>query len=397
MNKMGVAILWAGALVVAQVSAPPLAARTAPQYQDRSQSRYARSRPGQRLTGTYELDRTRSDDPLRASDQVLRQLPVAERSRVHDRLMNRLDPPDILSLERAGLQMSIASSRAPQLSFEADGRSRTEMLPSGRSLTTRASLSGDRLDVSTRGQSGIDFTVTFEPIDYGSSLRVTRQLFDERLRQPVVVRSVYRKISDAPDWDVYSGPRGSVSGRYDSPSSWGSMVIPDGATLVATLDQPVDMRAIRQNDRVTLTVRNAPRAEWQNAVIEGSVVNMPAAMNDRSGLTIAFDQIRLRDGRTGNFDGTIDAIRGPNGESIAYDAEQVRSGNNQTERAVQRGAIGAALGAAIGAIAGGGKGAAIGAIVGGGGGAATVFIDPSNQSNLPRGTEFTIHTRTPIR
>ena len=394
MNKIRFAILWAGALVMAQVSATPLVAHGALQYQyqDRYQSQPGRNPYGQRLTGTYQLDRTRSDDPRRASDQVLRQLPVADRSRVSERLMNRLDPPDVISLERFGRQVTIASSRAPQLRFDADGRTRTEQAPSGRTLTTRASLVGDRLDVSTRGQTGVDFSVTFEPIEYGRSLRVTRQLFDDRLSRPVVVASIYRKVADAPDWDVYSGVRDVGRPFSGSPSA---VMIPEGATVVAILDEPINVRTIRRNDRVALTVRSAPRGDLQNAVIEGSVINLPPEANGRMGLTIDFDQIRLRDGRVADFDGRIEAIRGPNGEPVAYDGEQVRS--DQPGQPAQRAAIGAALGAMIGAVAGGGKGAAIGAVIGGGGAAATVFVDPVNQTNLPRGTEFTIRARTPRR
>jgi hypothetical protein len=48
----------------------------------------------------------------------------------------------------------------------------------------------------------------------------------------------------------------------------------------------------------------------------------------------------------------------------------------------------------IGAILGGGKGAAVGAVVGGGGAAATVLIGgDSGQTQLLRGTEFTIRSR----
>jgi hypothetical protein len=394
MNKIRFAILWAGALVMAQVGTAPLVAHAGLPYQDRYESQPRRDLYGRGLTGTYQLDRARSDDPRRASDQVLRQLPVTDRARVSERLMNRLDPPDVLSLERAGMRVTIASSRAPELRFDADGRTRTEQTPSGRSLTTRASLMGDRLDVSTRGQTGVDFSVTFEPFEYGHSLRVTRQLFDDRLSRPVIVTSVYRKIADTPDWDVFSGVRDV--GR-PLPGSYGArpaVIIPDGATVVATLDRPINVRTIRRNDRVALTVRSAPSSDLQDAVIEGTVINLPPATNGRTGLTIDFDQIRLRDGRIGDFDGWIEAIRGPNGEPVTYNGEQVRPNSDQAGEAVERGAIGAALGAVIGAVAGGSKGAAIGALIGGGGAAATVFVDPVNQSGLPLGTEFTIRTRT---
>ena len=73
------------------------------------------------------------------------------------------------------------------------------------------------------------------------------------------------------------------------------------------------------------------------------------------------------------------------------DSESTVEGkDSQTEKAVQRGAIGAALGAIIGAIAGGGKGAVIGAVIGAGGGAGTVVVEGRDQLDLQRGTELTI-------
>jgi outer membrane lipoprotein SlyB len=66
--------------------------------------------------------------------------------------------------------------------------------------------------------------------------------------------------------------------------------------------------------------------------------------------------------------------------------------HDQHHDVIQRGAIGAAIGAIVGAVAGGGKGAAIGAAVGAGGGAATVLIGGQRETELPRGTEFTIRS-----
>jgi hypothetical protein len=352
-----------------------------------------------RMTGTYRLNVARSDDPRRAADQILDQLPAAQRDQVSRRLFARLDPPDILAISRDNTRVTIASSRAPQMSFDADGRVRTEQGgPTGRRMTTQASFSGDRLEVTTKGSNGGDFSVTFEQLNNGQALRVTRRLFDDRLRQPVVVRSMYDKTSDTPDWDVYSGgnsgrSRNYSSGAYSSPAG---DVFSQDSRLTATLDEPIAIRNVRQNDRVTLTVHNAIRADLDGATIEG--IASPASNNGRNGLAIDLNQIRLRDGRTMPFDGVIESVRGPNGNDIPYNGETVQAGDRtQTEQAVQRGAIGAALGAVIGAIAGGGKGAAVGAVLGGGGGAATVFVDALNTNELPRGTEFTIRARTDRR
>jgi uncharacterized protein YcfJ len=110
-----------------------------------------------------------------------------------------------------------------------------------------------------------------------------------------------------------------------------------------------------------------------------------------------FDTIRLSNGRSGPFTGTVDSVRSPNGETIPSNRERVEPANDQRQQAIERGAVGAAIGALIGAVAGGGKGAAVGAVIGGGGAAATVFlpIDQLNQPTLASGTEFTIRADAP--
>ena len=343
----------------------------------------------QRLTGTYQLDPSRSDDPTRATDQALRQLPAAERTRMARLLQNRLEPPDQMAIERVDDQISLASSRAQRVTFDADGRPQVEPGLRGRNMTSRATMYGDRLEVVTTGGADSDYMAIFEPLDNGQSLRVTKRLTIASLRQPIVVRSVYRRTSEIPEWSIYDrGPRPTAtSGRsYDD-------ILADGTTLVATLDQPLNIRTVRPNDRVMLTVHNAPTAALNNAVIEGYVTSVPSQANS-SGLSLAFNQIRLSNGRTASFAGTVESVRGPNGEPISFDGEVVDSTDpNQKDQAIQRGAIGAAVGAVIGAVVGGAKGAAIGAVVGGGGAAATVLIGNQRSTDLPRGTEFTIRSR----
>jgi hypothetical protein len=356
-----------------------------------SPNRYSVGAYGQ-LTGTYQLDTARSDDPQQAADRALRRLPAADRDRVQQQIQNRLDPPEAIAIDRQGTRVTIASSRAPQVAFDLDGRARTETGPRGGTMTTRANAYGDQLEVTVTGTNGTDFTAIFEPLDNGDALRVTRRLMVTRLTQPVELASVYRRTSDRPDWSVYYDvPTRGASG---SRSSYGSVVIPDNMTMTATLNQALNVGTARQNDRVSLTVRNGSRSDLDGATIEGYIASAPSRMNDRTQLQVDFDRITLRDGRSATFAGVVESVRGPDGRPIDFNGETVsRDTSNQTEQAVQRGAIGAAVGALIGAIAGGGKGAAIGAVLGGGGAAATVFIDDASQRTLPVGTEFTIRTR----
>ena len=351
----------------------------------------------QRLTGTYALDTARSDDPRRAADQALRRLSAGDRARALQQIEARLDPPEAIAIDRENNRVTIASSRAPQVSFDVDGRPRSEQGPRGGTMSTRASVYGDRLEVAVTGSGGTDFTAIFEPLDNGQSLRVTRRMVIDAANQPVEVRSVYRRTSDTPDWNVYNSSRSRPG--YDRPPSgrqgYQSVLIPDNTRVTATLDRALNVGNARQDDRITLTVRNAPRADLEGATIQGYVSTAPSRTANRTQLTVDFDQIQLRNGQSGNFSGVIESVRGPDGRPISFNGETVSNDqSNQTQQAIQRGAIGAAVGALIGAIAAGGKGAAVGAVIGGGGAAATVFIDDAGQRDLPAGTEFTIRSRS---
>ena len=113
-------------------------------------------------------------------------------------------------------------------------------------------------------------------------------------------------------------------------------------------------------------------------------------------MTLNLRSIRLRNGSSYQFDGVIEDIRTPDGETVSVDREgTIDNHDSQTQKAVERGAIGAALGAIIGAVAGGSKGAAIGAVIGAGGGAGTVMFEGRDRLDLPRGTELTITSGDP--
>jgi hypothetical protein len=405
MNMMKTAIVCAGVLALA-TPGPLVAAGGGRSSAALAQNRYGSASRFDQLTGTYELDRSRSDDPQRIAENALRDVPASERSAAMNRVMSRLNPPDVLAVDRQDTRVSLASSRIPEIVLDADGRTRTERGASGRQMTTRATLNGDRLEVSTTGTGGSDFSATFEPLDNGRALRVTRRVFDERVRQPIVMQSVYRKTSDTANWDVYQGAsndRPYNASRSASSRAYGNndtTLVPDGATLVARLDNAIDLKSAKLNDRVTLTVSSAPTAELEGATIEGYLSDTPSSsVNGQSGVAMEFDTIRLSNGRSGPFTGTVDSVRSPNGETIPSNRERVEPANDQRQQAIERGAVGAAIGALIGAVAGGGKGAAVGAVIGGGGAAATVFlpIDQLNQPSLASGTEFTIRADAPRR
>jgi hypothetical protein len=359
-------------------------------YSQRSRYGYSNSR----LSGTWRLNAARSDDPRAAAERATRNLNVNDRQRMQENLLRRLGAPRTLAIDRRGRTITMASSRAPQVTFEANGVETVETTRSGRQRRTRVSLIGERLSVRSIGERGSDYEAVFEPLDGGRRLRVTRSLYTERLGQVVVARSVYERFSDVAQLDIERDlPDRDLS--YTLPAR-GNFIVPDGVRLSARLNQSLSTRYTREGSRFTLNVIEP--GQYRGAVIEGVV-----ARSDRSGrvsgradMTLDFERIRTRDGRTYNFAGTIDNVSLPNGESVRVDREgNVEEDDSQTSRTLTRSAVGGAIGALIGAIASGGKGAASAAAVGAGAGAGSVFIEGRDDLELQSGAQIAIRASAP--
>jgi hypothetical protein len=224
---------------------------------------------------------------------------------------------------------------------------------------------------------------------------MTRTIDDGALRQPVTVRSSYRRLSEEAQWDIEASGRRNPYNNTSSPA--GEFVVPDGIRLIASLDNAVSTTNAREGDLYTMTTRSP--SHYEGAVIQGFVsnVNESGRVARRASMTLNLRSIRLRNGRSYPFDGVIEDIRTPDGETVRVDREGlVDTHDSQTRKAVERGAIGAALGAIVGAVVGGGKGAAIGAAIGGGGGAGTVIVEGRDRRlDLQRGAELTITSGDP--
>ena len=342
-----------------------------------------------RLTGAYRLNRRRSDDPGATADRVTHDLPSRDQQRLRSAVMRRLDPPESLAIERDGRTITMASSQGRPVTFEADGREQSERAGNGRSVRTTASLSGDQLEVRTDGDRSLDYEVTFEPMDNGRSLRVTRRITHEDLRQAVVAKSVYDKTSDAPQFDLARGNQGDYPSRETTTRD--RFGVPDGTEVVAVLNDHLSTQQAHDGDRFTLSVRSP--SQFADATIEGYVVRTSRSgqVSGRAEMAFEFESIRQRDGRTYDFAGLLEGVRTSDGDTVRIDNEgTIQDEGSQTARTVERTGIGAAIGAVIGAVSGGGKGAAIGAAVGAGTGAGSVFIQGRDDLELKNGTEFRI-------
>ena len=341
-----------------------------------------------RLTGTYRLDPSQSDDPAQAADRATQSVGYGNRTRMRDQLVARLASPDQIAIDLRGREVTLASSRAPQISFTADGIERVESTNSGRTIRARATLIGQQLTVNSTGDRNNEFNVTFDPIDYGRRLRVTRRVIVPGLANSVIVQSTYNKTDEVARFDFANSP------QYPT-NSGGDFVIANGETVVAALDNNLSSSTAREGDPFTATVRLP--SQYEGAIVEGHVSNVRRSgrITGRSEMTLNFDSIRLRDGRSYRFAGLLESVRNADGDIVRVDNEGSIRDDDQTNKTVQRTAIGTAVGAIIGAIAGGGKGAAIGAIVGAGGGAGSVYVQGRDDLNLTRGTELTIRAGSP--
>jgi len=342
------------------------------------------------ITGTYQIDAGRSDDPRRTAEQASRGASSDQRQRTYQSLLGRLESPEMIAIERRGSSVTMASTHGQQVSFEVDGRDRAEAWSGGRTINTRVTFEGERLRVATTGDRRSDYIATFEPADSGRSLLVTRTIYDESLRQPVTARSAYRRTSDQPRWNLENGN----GGYYPASAPRGGLVVPDGTRFVARLDNDLRTTDAREGDRWTMTAVSP--FQYEGAIVQGYVssVNAPGRPSGSTDMTLSFESIRLRNGETYPFDGAIESIRAPNGDPIRVNRDGTfengdgRDGS-RTRQAVERGALGAVLGGLIGAVAGGGKGALIGGAVGAGVGAGTVLVQGRDRFDLQRGTELT--------
>jgi hypothetical protein len=354
------------------------------------------------LTGTYQLNTSQSDNSSNIADQVTRSLPGRDRSRLRNQILQRLDSPSELAIERRGRTITMVSSNADRVTFEANGVAQTEQVGNGRSMRTVASLAGDRLEISSSGDRSLDYQLTFEPLNGGRTLRVTRRVSDVGLSEPVVSRSVYDRVSTEARLDMYSSSPGfrNDNDRYARRRNGGARAgvgagasadyVPDGTELVARLENRLSTREARAEDPFTLIVVSP--GQFEGARIDGRLLSVDRSgrVAGRSDMTFDFDRIRLRNGRTSDFDGTLLSVRTPDGDTLHVENTNVGEDESQTSRTATRTGIGAAIGAVIGAVTGGGKGAAIGAAIGGAAGAGSVIVQGRDDLNLEPDSEFTI-------
>ncbi|MCI0388005.1 MAG: hypothetical protein MOB07_04460 [Acidobacteria bacterium] len=179
-------------------------------------------------------------------------------------------------------------------------------------------------------------------------------------------------------------------------ASRGSFRVPDGIQMKIRLTTQISTKTNRDGDRFTAVVLDP--SDYADAVIEGHISKLTKSgkATGKTEIALAFDSIRLNNGRTGSLAAQVERVYQSEKVKTVDEEGNVQTGDRTKDTAV-RGVGGAALGAIIGGIAGGGKGAAIGAAIGGGVGAGSVFIEGGKELVLEPGTEILIRTAAPAR
>jgi outer membrane lipoprotein SlyB len=178
--------------------------------------------------------------------------------------------------------------------------------------------------------------------------------------------------------------------RRDARAS-GPVDIPSGTQLNLRLTSRIDSKQNRPGDRFTAEVTTP--GEYEGAVVEGHIekLNQSGKVTGRTEIALAFDSIRLRDGRSADLTASLEKVIDSETVKTVDEEGNVKTGS-RTKDSQTRGAIGGAAGAIIGGIAGGVKGAVLGAVIGGAAGVGTVYIDGNKELILDPGTEMVIRT-----
>lgn len=172
--------------------------------------------------------------------------------------------------------------------------------------------------------------------------------------------------------------------------------VPAGVEMKLRLNSRISSKESSEGDRFTATVLDP--SNYADAEVVGHIAKLKksGSATGKTELSLAFDSITLRDGRTLKLDAQMTRVYESETVKSTDEEGNIESSSRTKDTAVRTGG-GAALGAIIGAIAGGGKGAVIGAVIGAGAGATSVFIEGGKNLTLEPGTEILIKSVGPER
>ncbi len=379
------------------------------------------------LTGTYQIDVSRSDNLGEIIGEAITTSNVQNADEVRQDLEKKLASPETLAIEINGSKATIASTLSSQITLSADANDRTQTLPDGTTMRMRTVLRGQELTIAKLGDEE-DYTVVFTSMDNGKTLKVTRRITTSYLSETLFAGSIYTKSDSVARLDVFekSGnsandanattetnettettepvdnnlPRVIVTSSLPpSPkarnAAIGQYIVGNGEILTATLENMISTKISQNNDRFKATVV-AP-SQYRGAIIEGYVSGIDRSNRNpigKSKVTFNFERIRLTNGQIYDFAGFLQSVTDKKGKTIKVDEEGTAT-KSSTRETAKRGGIGAGAGAVIGAIFGGAKGAVIGATIGAGAGAGTVAIENKGDLVIEEGSSISVQASSP--
>jgi len=179
------------------------------------------------LGGSYRINVVESDKLYSVVKDATSTVPFGDQQRFFMDLSTRLTPPDMLAIECEGSRVSVGSSRAPKITYLADGRTRRETGASGNFVNSKVEMRAGSLSFVSRGVGEDNINVTFQSIDGGNRMRVVRRIYANQLRDPVVISTVYDKIDNRVDWNNYAVNTAAMPRTGNAPTSRVSATVPD--------------------------------------------------------------------------------------------------------------------------------------------------------------------------
>jgi hypothetical protein len=169
------------------------------------------------FAGTFRINVSESDKLYSVVKDATSTVPFGDQQRFFIDLTTRLTPPDIVAIECNGKQVSVGSSRAAKVTYLADGRMRRERGASGNFVNSRIERRNDSLRFISTGNVDDNVNVAFESIKGGERLRVTRRIYGAQLPEPIIIRTVYDRITKRVDWADFNESTVARRNRAERP------------------------------------------------------------------------------------------------------------------------------------------------------------------------------------
>lgn len=180
------------------------------------------------LNGVYRIDIAASDKLYSVIEGASSNVPFGEQQQFFIDLAVRLTPPDLLAIECRGSRVSLGSSRAPRVEFVADGVTRTVRAADGGSVRSRIWIERSSLTFTSGGGTNDNLSFTFTPFENGRRLLVRRRISTAELIEPVIIQTVYSKISEVARWDIFDDAQvASQPSRQTDDGSNAPVIVPE--------------------------------------------------------------------------------------------------------------------------------------------------------------------------